>query len=388
MVGPLCFANLLRGAVASFPVSGHPPDEGVDEATPAAACNGKNCLIVWKDNRLAQQPYHRGQYLLYGRRFDLAGNALDAGSFQIQDEPFIWNNEGLTLPAVGVLGRDYLVVWLTRFRQIEGRRVRGDGTVKTNRIEIAQTGTASGQPAVASTRRGYLVAWTDRVDNNGDIYATLLDRNGEVTHVVPVAADSANAQYPVAASVGQDYLVVWRELAPSGEDGIKAALVTHAGEVRRLDYFPKSFASWVAVANNKRNYFITWQTASSGDTGNQFSGCVMNCRGKIVAEELALATCGAPSLPAVVPTGRNFTFLWRENPYEAKAMLYALPVSAQGIAKAPPLPMNCEAGWNGYGTTTALGQSGALVVLEQRTPDYYDNGYLSRISGTVIGMTP
>lgn len=380
----------MRAAVErSFPVSEHAEEDGVDEATPAAASNGKNCLVVWKDNRLAKQPYHRGQYLLYGRRFDRAGNALDATSFPIQNEPFIWNNEGLTLPSVATLGSDYLVVWLTRFRHIEARRVSGNGTVRTNQIDIAHTGAASGQPAVASNRRGSLVAWTDRVNNNGDIYATLLDKRGEVTRVVPVAVDAANTQYPVAASVGKDFIVLWRELVPFSEGLIKAALVTPAGEVHRLDQFPAALASSITVAGNGRNYFIAWQTGSAGYDSHQLKGCVLNCRGEMMSDSSPLvAGSQQQSLPAVLPSGREFTLLWRENPYVADAMLYTLPVSVQGVAKSAPTPVSSEMGWTGYGAATAVGRTNVLVVLEQRTPGYYDNGYLSRVHGSVMTTTP
>ena len=138
----------------SFNLSEHADHDAIDEATPAGAANGENCLVVWKDNRAGNQPYHRGEYLLYGRRFDQSGTALDATSFPIQDEPFLWNNEGVTLPAVGTLGRDYLVVWLTRFRQVAARRVSNTGSVVGEEIAIARTGDATGQPAFASTRRG------------------------------------------------------------------------------------------------------------------------------------------------------------------------------------------------------------------------------------------
>ncbi len=360
----------------------------MDEATPAAGSNGDNSLVVWKDNRGNNQPYHRGRYRLYGRRFDLNGNALDAASFQIQDEAFLWNNEGLTQPTVGTLGRDYLIVWLTRFRQVSARRVLGDGTVVTNEISIARTSNASGQPAFASTRRGGLVAWTSRTNNSGDIYATLLDKNGEVTGVVPIAVNSANAQHPVAASAGKDYLVLWRELTPSGDGLLKAVLVTPSGAVRHLDDLPARFANWVTVASNGRNYFVAWQTCLGENNPIELMGSMLNGRGKLMREGLRLAASGdEQSQPTVLASGRNFTVSWRENPYSNDASLHALTVSAQGLAKTQPSPMTSDAGWSGYGAATLLGRSNVLVVLEQKTPGYYENGYLSRARGSIVSNT-
>jgi hypothetical protein len=369
----------------SFNLSEHADHDAIDEATPAAAANGENCLVVWKDNRAGHQPYHRGEYLLYGRRFDRNGAALDATSFPIQSEPFLWNNEGLTLPAAGTLGRDYLVVWLTRLRQIAARRVSSTGSIVGEEIPIALTGDATGQPAFASTRRGGLVAWTSRTNNNGDIYATLLDRDGVVTGVVPVAVDGANAQHPVAASAGNNYIVLWRELASSGEGIIKAATVSQAGEVRRLDQFPLRNADWLTVAGNGRGYFVAWQTCGTPGAANQLLGRVLNARGKLVRDEVLLASCGhEQTLPLALPSGRNFTVSWRENPYSTDAKLYALTLSPRGLAKNEPSPMTSETGWSGYGSATELNRTNVLVVLEQKTADYLENGYVSRVRGSLV----
>ena len=372
-------------ATLSFCLSEHPWEEAIDEATPAAGSNGETCLVVWKDNRADRRPRHQGTYLLYGRRFDRAGNPIDATSFPIQDEPFAWNNEGLTLPAVGSLGRDYLVVWLTRFRQVVARRLTADGAVLTDEIQIARTGTATGRPALASTRRGHLVAWTDRENNNGDVYATLLDRNGAVTQVVPVAVGDGNAQFPVAASAGPNYLVVWRELVSLGKGAVRAALITQAGEVRPLDSFPSVLASSATVAGNGRNFFVAWQTGLGEFEENEFAGCLVNCRGTRAGRPALLST-GEPqeSLFGVLPGGRQFTVLWRDNPQAVDAALRTVPVSSQGIPKSDPSPAVSEIGWSGYGAAVPVSRSGVLVVLEQKTPDYQQNGYLSRVYGNLI----
>jgi hypothetical protein len=383
----LLFAISFRALGASFSISEHPESAAVDEATPAAGSNGTNCLIVWKDNRSGNQPSHQGQYLLYGRRFDLSGHPLDAASFQIQDEAFMWNNEGLTLPSVAALEGDYLVSWITRFRQIEARRVLSDGTVQADRIALANTGNASGQPALASGPRGWAVAWTDRVNNNGNIYVTLLERDGQAARMVPIAADAANAQFPVIANIGNDYLVLWSELVPLSEGIIKAALVTPAGKVRRLDSFPPLSADWIALASNGRNCFLARQTGSFGSEA-RLSGYVLNSRGQITREETLLAAGGEQLLFGVLPSEFDFTVVWRQNPYVTDALLYTIPVSTRGVVRSEPLSNISDMGWSGYGAVTRLGQSTALVVLEQKTPDYDNNGLLSRVHGTVIAGSP
>ena len=386
MTALVCLAASTLGAeetpARSFNISEHSPEAAVDEATPGAAGLGRNCLVVWKDNRANNQPYHQGRYLLYGRRFDSNGNALDPASFQIQEESFVWNNEGLTLPTVGTLDRHYLVVWLTRFRQISAKRVSRDGVVATNEIPIARTGNASGQPAFASTRRSGLVVWATRANNNGDIYGTLLDRKGAIVRVIPVAVGSANAQYPVVAAAGRNYLVLWRELSPSLDGYLKAALVTEAGEVRPLDDFPAVNANRAAIAGNGRNYFLTWQTDAT-EYGSGMMGCGLNWRGQMT-RQLPAIPAGQQSLPAVLSSRANFTILWRENPYTDDAQLYSRTISTRGFPKSEPAPIDAEMGWNGYGSATTLNRSNALVVLEQKTPDYDDNGYRSRVRASIV----
>jgi hypothetical protein len=61
-----------------------------------------------------------------------------------------------------------------------------------------------------------------------------------------------------------------------------------------------------------------------------------------------------------------------------------LTVSGRGIANSEPIPLATDAGWNGYGSASGVTRSSALVVLEQKTPGYYENGYLSRIRGTIV----
>lgn len=383
----IVFAHASRGIeptpAPSFNVSEHADWEGIDEATPAAAANGRNCLVVWKDNRAARQPYHRGEYLLYARRFDASGSPIDNASFPIHDEPFLWNNEGLTLPAVTTLGPDYLVVWVTRLRHVSARRVTSDGMLAAGEIAIGRSGNASGQPAVATSRRGALVAWTSRTNNNGDVYATLLDRHGAVTAVVPISVDAANAQHPVAASVGRNYLVLWRELKTSGEGIVRAACVTASGDVRRLDDFPERAADWLTVAANGRSYFVAWQRP--GGASAALFGSVVNGRGKVLRDEVPLASCGHDqTLPLPFPSSRNFILSWRENPYSSDAKLFALPISARGVAKSEPMPLASDGGWFGYGSASGVTRSSALVVLEQKTPDYYENGYQSRVRGSII----
>ena len=386
MVALFCAAAVSAGAdeatTRSFNVSEHPADALVDEATPAAASIGNRCLVVWKDNRGDNQPYHRGSYLLYGRRFDLNGNALDATSFQIQEEPFVWNNEGVTLPTVGTLGRDYLVIWLTRLRQVSAKLISKSGNVAAQEIPIARTGSASGQPTFASTRRNGLVVWTERVNNNGDIYATLLDRNGMVRRLISVAVGPANAQYPIVAAAGRNYLVVWRELSATLDGHLKAALVAESGEVRPLDDFPAAVALRAAVASNRRNYFVAWQT-DAAESGCELMGYTLNWRGEMT-QRMPLAATGEQSLPSVMSSGTDFTVLWRENPYSDDAMLYSLTVPTRGLPTEEPSATGAEMGWSGFGLATSFHRSNMLVVLEQKTPDYDDNGYLSRVRAGIV----
>jgi hypothetical protein len=383
------FTPAVRSATempsGSFNITEHASEAAVDETAPAAASNGENSLVVWKDNRHDSQPYHQGHYLLYGRRFDLKGRPLDAVSFSIQNEPFTWNNEGITLPTVTALGRDYLVVWITPARHIQARRVLSNGTVTTNEIVIAQTGHAAGQPAVAVNRRGALIVWTDRLNNNGDIYATLVNKKGEVKRVLPIVTNSANAQYPVVATVGDDFLVLWRELVPFGEGLVKAAFVNQDGEVRLLDSFPSSLADRVLVASNGRNYLVAKQVFSAQTGQNDLIGSVLNSRGAVLKDGLPLALgTGSQIQPALLPNGRSFTMLWRENPYAPEATLHALPISACGTAQGEAAAFTAEAGWSGYGQATGMKCSQLMVVLEQKTPDYSSNGYLSRIRGNLV----
>ncbi len=374
--------------VTNFTVSEHGSEDGVDEAAPSSASNGENCLVVWKDNRNNNHPNHRGQYQLFARRLALNGRPLDRGSIQIDDEFFLWNNEGITMPGVAAYGRNYVIAWVTRNKNVSARIMRPNGTIQTNEIHIGTTGTASGQPSVAASLRSCLVAWTSRVNNNGDIYATLLNVQGQVKAVIPVATNSANAQYPVVANLGRNYLVAWRELIGLSGDGfVRAAIVTESGSVEYLMDIPTALAKRVTVGSNGRNYFIAQQVRNSQVGGTDLTGCMLNTRGKITEEEFPIAVgTDANCLPHVLPNGRNFTMLWRENPNAPEATLSALPVTMHGTSKTSAAKLSNQTGWSGYGNATPLKPTSALVVLEQKTPDYNNNGQLSRVQASIINV--
>lgn|GEM_PF-6200271 len=87
----------------------------------------------------------------------------------------------------------------------------GDGVLMSYALNKEQ------YPAVGSNGAGYLVAWVDSREGNGQVYGARLDGDAS-----PVAASAtaistgvANRTYPTVASDGAGYLVAWNELVGS-----------------------------------------------------------------------------------------------------------------------------------------------------------------------------
>jgi hypothetical protein len=380
----LCAAESIHAddlAVRTFNVSEHAEESGIDEVTPGAASAGQNALIVWKDNRNHPQANHRGQYQLFGRRFDLQGRPLDAQSFSISSDSFLWNAEGITLPTVGAMGSDYMVTWVNRSRELVTRRVRGSGKVEGSPVIVSASRTVAGQPAFAASARSALVVWTERVNNNGDIRAAFVNRQGKVTRTVPLSVNEANAQFPVAASSGSGYVVLWRELNEFGDGVLNGASVSESGAVTPLHNLPENLVNSASVAAHRDGYIAKFQSWNAEGTGADVMGCRLTCRGTS-SDAQFLAATDSQAQPIVLSDSRGTTVVWREHASSTSAQLRAVALNGRGAAKAQPSTANGQ--WSGYGTTTLLGRSNLLTVIEQRTPDYAQNGLLSRVRGSIV----
>ena len=198
--------------------------------------------------------------------FPLAVDPLISPEFGM-DTPVVGRAYGAS-PAVASDGTNHLVVWVGS--GILGTRVTGSGIVlDANGIRFVPANHRSDRPAVASNGTNYLVVWEDHSTLDGDIYGSLVTREGIVKNPGGfLIGGASNAQtHPTVASNGKDYLVAWQDARNKAQSGsldsdIFAARVTSEGEVLDgngiavcVGFKDKIFP---ALASDGENYLVTW----------------------------------------------------------------------------------------------------------------------------------
>jgi len=178
-------------------------------------------------------------------------------------------------PAVASLGTNYLVVWQdyrnsTADADIYGARVTGSGLLlDPNGIRICTRTSSQFHPGVAADGTNYLVVWEDYDPGGNDIYGARLTPDGAVldTNAI-VICHAANAQMnPAVATVGGDYFVVWQDYRDSPASTLTAriygALVRDDGAVVEPSGLPLATAAgeqWTpAVAGLGTGFLAVWQ---------------------------------------------------------------------------------------------------------------------------------
>jgi len=187
----------------------------IDQYAPAVAALGTNYLVVAQDYRKATTAAYNSD--IYGARVSGAGAALDPAGF------LICTNTGSQFrPAVASDGANYLVVWQDydlAGNDIRGARVSAAGMVMdTNGFVICHAPNTQASPAVAGGETGFLVAWEDYRDSGTNEYearilaariqgdGAVLDPDGS-----PVSLADGGQCYPSVATRGGNCLVVWQD---------------------------------------------------------------------------------------------------------------------------------------------------------------------------------
>lgn len=220
----------IRVAPNQWSLFAQPPIEipraALPRETPAAASNGTNVLVAWRERVAPRGALRVAATLLRRDGTPVDGNVITLGS----------SCDGVA-PAVTTNGRDFLVTW-TSTQAVNAAIVRGDGSAGPA-SRIGSFGPCSdAQVSVASNGSQYLAVWASpdstgrlhvqgvRVSNDGAVLDASQFRIGYA------AAQTARGTIARVASNGTEFLVAWDNLA---------ARVTAAGQV--LDTSPLSLGS-------------------------------------------------------------------------------------------------------------------------------------------------
>jgi hypothetical protein len=292
------------------------------DATPAAAFDGTNYLVVWQD-------YRSGNYDIYGARVTQAGVLLDSANIAVSTAPYYQCS-----PAVAFDGTNYLVVWQDNRSgnyDIYGARVTPAGVVldggPSGGIAISTAANAQCSTAVAFDGTNYLVVWQDYRSGNYDIYGARVTPSGVVLDggsgggfaISSLLHDQCK---PAVTFGGANYLVVWQDLR-NGDNDIYGARVTPAGVV--LDGgsgggFAISSAAYAqvepAVTFDNTNYLVVWQDYRNGSRYDIY-GARVNQAGVVLDgsggyDGILISSAVYSTHPAVTSDGTNSLVVWED----------------------------------------------------------------------------
>jgi hypothetical protein len=232
-----------------------------EEEEPAVAFDGTNYLVVWSDWRRVSSD-------IYGARVNQAGTVLDQSGFSISRAP-----NGQRSPQIAFDGTNYLVVWSDARTggedyDVVGARVSRDGTVlDPPGLLISKTAGLFVDPVVAYGGGDYLVAWSQAIGLRSQISGKRMSQAGTVRDSTRIRISAAgNQSTPRIAFDGENYLVVWGGGRGRTAD-VYGSRVTKAGSVLAPRGRPITRAAghqWVqSIDFNGANYFVAWEQAPS-----------------------------------------------------------------------------------------------------------------------------
>jgi len=256
------------------------------QSAPAVAFGGSYYLVVWADDR-------NGDSDIYAARVQTDGSSLDAAGFAVSGAV---NDQ--TNPAVTFTGSNYLVVWQDRRSgedNIYGAQVTQAGSVmQSNGIPISQATGSQSAPAAAAYSGQYLAAWQDERNGVADIYAARLASSGGVQDPAGLAVCTATGAQtlPAATGTSSGYLIAWQD-ERNGEGDIYAGRLNSAGAVLDADGFAVCAAAGAqqepAVTYDGENSVLSWLDYRNGQA--DLYGTYIDSEGTILlAEEMAIDT--------------------------------------------------------------------------------------------------
>ncbi|MBI4548648.1 MAG: T9SS type A sorting domain-containing protein [Ignavibacteriae bacterium] len=351
------------------------------EYDPAIASNGSNYLVVWTDER----NYYTTAQDIFGARVSLSGDILDPNGFEITNSQ---GNITEYSPAIASNGTDYLVVW-EDYRYfldpnlpyaIFSTRITSDGIVlDTNGIEIFRSPFAIA-PAVASNGVDYLVAWQEGLAGDYNIYGARVSKSGivlEPTFII-ISAASMEQTFPVVASNGRDYLVVWQDSRDQAQ-GLNIYGVRVTSDAVLLDSagIPISTAMNAqqapSVTWNGVNYLVAWHDNRASSFSDIY-GTRVSSAGKVLdIDGIAISTeLRTQSNPVTAALDSDYLVVWsdgRNQTLEDKWDIYGARLTSEGVlVDSTAIPINTLPSANLNPAVASDGSSKFLIISQKDRP--------------------
>jgi MYXO-CTERM domain-containing protein len=266
-------------------------EESSQQIGTVVAAGTAGYLVAWRDTRDEWQSTQTGQSI-YARRFDSAGNPVDAAAF-----PIATGQRFVTSLSAASSGNGYMVVWnegigtngtgiFARFIDANGHLLNGPASSPGLQL----TATSSDDPAaIAWNGTDYLFAWTDNRAASVSVYGMLVSQAGVVRPAAGspdgafalATGSTAGQQSPALDFDGTNFLLLWysfgvgvygSHIAPDGTrlDGAVGApgfvVQSSAGDPLSIAYDGKEHVALVAAGAQIVAETITGSTVGASTT--------------------------------------------------------------------------------------------------------------------------
>jgi len=362
--------------------------------TPDVSCGTDGRFVVtWDDGR-------DGNWDVYGRRYDAAGNPAGA-EFKVNDDGGSTDQYGSGV-AVNVYG-EFLIVWTDRRGGEDDVYARlydagGNPLGPGFKLNEVSSGRQLGPAVAARPDGGYWAAWADARTADYDIYCQRLDRNGNKVGVGFRINDDHGSALQRCSSIGMDkrgFICVAWEDERNGPTDIYRCVTDATGNVlganlRLNDDGPGGAEQYYAgVAGGNGRFLAAWTDLRTGSQSTDIYAQYMDADGMPVGGNFLVNSDGSGvsqwyPYPAM-DSSNNAVILWmdmRNGPYQ----MYCRRYDSGGNPLGPDFAVQDSSG-DGYYGSAAMSRSGRFVTawMDYRSgqSDIYCQAF--RADGSRIG---
>jgi hypothetical protein len=364
------------------------PEPG-DQQYPAVAFDGTNYLVVWQDNRGADDD-------IYGTRVSQSGQILDPSGITISTA-----TDRQEVPAVAFDGTNYCIVWQDRRSgynnyDIYGARVSQDGMVlDPTGIAISTAIDDQEYPAVTFGSTNYFVVWGDSRGGDADIYGARINQSGIVLDPagIVISSETNTQEFPSVDFDGTNFWVVWEDQrSPSLYSDIYGSRVSQYGVVLDSTGIAISTATYSqkspSIAFDGTNYFVVWEDRRSSP---DIYGARVSPSGNVLdTAGIAISTAiNNQESPSVAFDGLNYLVVWQD--YRGvDADIYGTRVNPTGeVLDTAGIAISTAINRQEFASVAFDGLSYLVVWTDERNGYHDYDIYGTRVlpNGTVIDST-
>jgi hypothetical protein len=291
---------------------------------PDLAWSGTEYGVAWSDSR---DTGSIGDEEIYFARVDAGGNKIGS-DLRITDA--VGDSQE---PALVWTGSNYGLAWVDDRDgdfEIYFNRLSAGGTKLGTDLLVASSPGGAGHPDIAWTGTHFAVVWDDYLSGDYDIFLALIDVQGNLTDVIPIAEESDSALRPRIAWTGSEIGLTWidtrnfeyREHYFVRLDGLGTPL---SGDIHLSDALPRVFRVYAHdLVWTGEEYGVLWLEGFPGTDWVYFQR--LDAGGSALSPVILVPEIGNHETPVMAFNGELYGVLWYDPVGADNSELYFAPV--------------------------------------------------------------